>query len=216
MTVYLMLFVLSPFINKVIDGLTVKNELLFIALLAVISLYFGGIQNFDAYSTGKNLLNFILIYAIGDLFHKNQTKFDSLPTWLFLASFILLNAVEVVLYDYIPFHQLKVAIWILSFPYNSPLLIINAFILFVLFSRINIVSKGINWAAGSCLGIYMLHHHPVIDQKLSVLSNLLIENYSQLYTIMLFIVIALLICSVCIVIDKVVEYPIGKLFSIKK
>ena len=216
MTVYLMLFLLSPFINEVAERLTVKKELFFIVVLAIISIYLGCIHNFEAYSTGKNLLNFILIYTIGDLFHKQQSRFDKFPNWLFLIVFILLNTLEVFFYDFFSVPQLKGVIWKLSFPYNSPLLIINAFLLFVIFSRINIISKGINWAAGSCLGIYMLHHHPVVDSKLSSLSNYLIANYSQLNTVLLFVVMALSICAICIMVDKIVEYPIGKLFNVMR
>lgn len=216
MTVYLMLFVLAPFINKVLESITIKEEVLLVIILAIISMYIGGFQNFEAYATGKNVLNFVLIYAIGDLLHKNEEKLVKIPTWALIVAFVALNVMEVVAYDFVPSSHIKVAIWKFCFPYNSPLLLINAILLFAVFSRINISSRWINWAAGSCLGIYMLHHHPVIDEKLSILSNSIIDSYSQNNTILLFVALAIVVVIACIFIDKIVEYPIGKLFSKKK
>ena len=216
MTVYLMLLVLAPFINKVLESISMKNEFFMILVLAVISMYIGGFQKFEAYSTGKNVLNFIMIYAIGDLFHKSEEKFEKIPTWSLILAFFALNLIEMVSYDFIPSSHIQIAIWKVSFPYNSPLLILNAVLLFVVFSRINITSKWINWAAGSCLGIYMLHHHPVIDTRLSSLSNSIIESNSQNISILLFVALAIVIVISCIFIDKIVEYPIVKLFAKKK
>lgn len=216
MTVYLMFFVLSPFINKVLESISTKDELFLILVLVVISIYIGGFQKFEAYSTGKNVLNFIMVYAIGDLFHKSEEKCERTPTWSLIIAFFALNLIEMFSYDFIPSSHIQVAIWKISFPYNCPLLIINAVLLFVVFSRINITSKWINWTAGSCLGIYMLHHHPVIDEKLSALSKSIIESYSQNITILLFVVLTSVIVIFCTIIDIIVEYPIGKLFTKKK
>ena len=213
MTVYLMLFVLSPYVNKVIDCITVKEEVFLVLVLAIISIYIGGVQHFEAYATGKNILNFILIYTIGDLIHKYEEKISNVPTWLIFIAFIIFNILEVVAYDITSNEQVKTAIWISCFPYNSPFLIINAILLFAVFSRLDITISWINWAAGSCLGIYMLHHHPIIDQQLSKLSNSIICNFNQGQTIMLFGLLALSVVVVCVFVDKVIRCPIDRIFK---
>lgn len=213
MTVYLMLFVLSPYVNRLLESMTTKEELFIIMVLAVISIYVGGFHNFEAYSTGKNVLNFILIYSIGDLYGKNELTFNKIPAWTIVLLFVFFNLVEVYAYNSIKSITIKYLIWKMSFPYNSPFLIINAFLLFVAFSRISISSRLINWAAGSCLGIYMLHHHPVIDHNISLLSNSIIIRYSQLESCAIFVLIALLIVVISVLIDKFICIPINRAFN---
>jgi surface polysaccharide O-acyltransferase-like enzyme len=54
--------------------------------------------------------------------------------------------------------------FILGYSYASPLVIMQALSIFLLFSRINIQSKTINWLAASCLSIFLIHMHPAIKE----------------------------------------------------
>ena len=104
-------------------------------------------------------------------------------------------------------------IWKLSYPYCSPVLILNAVLLFLLFSRLHFKSKLVNWLAGSGFAIYILHHQHFVLYKLigPVVLFLYGEHNLPIFLIFYLGLFSFVIMFVCIVIDKIFE-PLQKLF----
>lgn len=50
----------------------------------------------------------------------------------------------------------------LDYSYNSPSIILQAMFLFLVFGRIQLQSRFVNWCAASCLSIFLIHMHPAI------------------------------------------------------
>ena len=90
-TVYLELYLISPFINKLILNLSKQHLLYFIGLLTIFVVYLGLIRHDPIYATGKNLTNFILIYSIGR-YLRNYDTFKPCHNYIGVATIIVLFA----------------------------------------------------------------------------------------------------------------------------
>jgi len=105
-------------------------------------------------------------------------------------------------------------IWRTSYPYHSPLLILNAVLLFVIFSKIKIRSQVINWLGSSVLAVYVIHHQHFVLYSIIKPIALTID---KLLTVPGLVFLALLgfafiILLVSILLDKLVT-PIWKILS---
>lgn len=211
MSIYMMLYVLSPFINKGLNTLSNREEIYLILVLAVISLYIGGIHTNPVYNNGKNILNFTLIYSIGDLIRRNEQMLNNISIWWIISMIVFIPLVEVTSYLSIHNEHIRSFIWQESFPYNSPGLIINGSLFFLLFSRMKFQSSIINWLAKSCLAVYLIHAHPALNPIFLNISNLILQNNCQVFTALIFLIYALLLLLLCVLIDKIVEILINAL-----
>lgn len=54
--------------------------------------------------------------------------------------------------------------FVLGYSYASSFVILQAVCLFLIFSRIQITNKAVNWCAASCLSIFLIHMHPAIKE----------------------------------------------------
>lgn len=87
---------------------------------------------------------------------------DKIKTGNIVLFYCLLNVVICTTYYFLHSTMVGKVLWNLSFPYCSPLLILNALLLFLIFSRINIKSKLINWLSASVLMVYVIHQQQFI------------------------------------------------------
>ena len=62
---YLILYILSPLLNKLIDHISKRQFQYFLLLQAVVVFYFGWYRNEDWSGMGYNFINFIFLYFIG-------------------------------------------------------------------------------------------------------------------------------------------------------
>ena len=51
-----------------------------------------------------------------------------------------------------------------GYSYEVPLVILQAIFLFLVFGKMHLSSKFINWCASSCLAIFLIHMHPSIKE----------------------------------------------------
>jgi hypothetical protein len=139
------------------------NVLLFI--LGVISVYFGITQGDPSLSDGKNLVNFLFLYLFGYTIKYYQKHLQRIYILYYLVAYILLNiSIISMLILFKRGTLIGDEIWQLAFPYCSPILILNAVLLFVVFSNISVNSKFVNVIASSMFAVYLLHCHPAIIQ----------------------------------------------------
>lgn len=152
--VYLYLFLFSPVINHYIKDLNAIKRLYLLAVLGFIAIYMAMVGD-KSLSDGKNLVFFIFIYVIGNTIKVYSEKIRNIKTIPLLISYILGNIFLVVMC--IHDDLIYKIVWNLAYPYCSPLLVINAICLFLLFGRMKFKSRIINWAASSSLAIYIIH-----------------------------------------------------------
>ena len=160
--IYLCLYLLSPIVNLPLQTNDAQKKLVYIGILAVISMLLG--HFIPSLSDGKNPVNFILIYYIGN-FIRHHLKH---PSKKIVGYYILFNLV--VFFSLFATSSLPVyRNWLydtLFFPYNSIGLFINAVLFFLCFETFSFKSKFINWIAISILPVYLLHENQYLSHYL--------------------------------------------------
>lgn len=153
---YFYLYLIAPVLNSYLSSNKRKVWLLFI--LGFMSVYMGWLMHDKSMVNGKNLVLFMFLYVLGDCLRAFKDKTDQISTRYFALLYFTLNFFLVLLFYVFSDSSLGHVIWNLSYPYCSPILIINAVLLFLIISRLHFKSRAINWLAGSVFAVYILHH----------------------------------------------------------
>ena len=205
--VYLVLYLIHPFINKLISSIN-KNgfRLLLIILIIVLSLL-PSLNNelLENNSIVYNLFFFVLIYLIGAYIRKY--KEDFVNTKLYIIGLV---------FSLVFFVVSNIFFWEVQ-QRNNICLIFMCFCLFVLFSKLKLKGKLINTIASTTFGIYLLHENPVF--RFFLWKDMLLQNQflTSPYFILVSIGAVLCVFLVCSLIDLfrqyVFEKPIFRFFS---
>jgi len=207
---YAQLYLIAPFVNKAIERMTRKQLLMTLLLFAYFSIYMGLIMSNGVYAGGKNIINFVFIYLIGRYIRLYMPiRETERQKYLIksLALYFSLAAVVFVLIGFAPNIIYKITSK-LSFPYNSPLLIIMAVLFFNIFRSVKINSKIINYLATSALSIYLIHENPCTSKYVYAPVSIWYENQSVAMLIVYMLAYALVIFFACIFIDKIRLYAV--------
>ena len=138
---------------------------------------FAGVMEETSLHDGKNLVLFMFLYVLGDCLREYKNDLQRIRTWILLLSYFLLNVGIMAVWMNTTETMVGKAVWRLSYPYCSPLLILNAVLLFLLFGRFNIKSKIINYLATSVFAVYIIHHQSFI--KNTVIAPIVTSIYNS-------------------------------------
>ncbi len=198
---YLYLYLVAPFVNKAIDKLALRERIGALVAFGVISIYFGCTEGDIALQDGKNLVNFIFLYLLGNTLKVSQDKWQSWNVWLQLGIFVAINVLTFTILYLSYGTYLHDFVFNISFPYRSPLLIINAILMFMMFGKLHINSVLINSIATSMFAVYIIHCQPMIHDifVMGALRNVLIFSGGVFVKLL---VLAIGIMLICVLIDK--------------
>lgn len=158
---YLYLFLFSPVINRFLEGISLKQRIYLLLVLFFMSVYVGGMMMGDRYLVeGKNLTNVLMFYVLGNTIKKYQKHWEKFPVYQLVIAVILLDISLVFVYSY--FSSISFRIWNYSFPYNSPLIILNSSLVFMIFAKMSFKSKLVNWLSGGIFACYLWQCVPVL------------------------------------------------------
>lgn len=177
--VYLLLLLLSPYINRLWDKTNRKQHVYIISALAFFSVYMGTIYGEISLVDGKNIVHFVLLYYIGRTISDYRKKLNSIGS---IRPFLLyVSLVTCIVLLYINFSEglIGTLVWLITFRYNSPLLIAESVLLFIAMSNMNINNKLINKFATASYPIYIMHNNkmyllwlaPAIFNGLKIFNN---------------------------------------------
>ena len=161
--VYVFLYLLSPIINSFLKSKTHKLYLLIVT--GVLAVYMGCLGE-PSLKDGKNVILFIFLYVVGDFLREFKHYWESIKSVYWALLWLILNVLLVV--SWLSLHDTPIGdvIWRLSYPYCSPILILNAITLFIVFGSIHLKSRCINWLASSVLAVYIIHHQHFVLYEL--------------------------------------------------
>lgn len=198
---YMILLLITPIINKYIETTPPNQFKIMCAILAFITIYLGIKSDDPSLNGGKNVVNFIFIYFLG---HGIREKifFPNFSLSFWMIMYFAFNIILCSIY-YLSFgHGLSNTIYHWGWGYNSPLLIINAMLFFMIFVNLKINSAKITKIAKSVFAIYLIHSNLHVQNilwplvlKTSIVKNLLLSN----------ILITIVILFICIVLDKILS-----------
>lgn len=154
-TSYIVLYFLSPLLNAFADKSSSREMLIYIVIL-----FFA--ENFIFLSYGT--INFCLLYLIGRYVRKTKMpeRLRLNPSHAYWITTLLLFIIVFVLYLTFHWDAVRMCKLVIAYSYSSPLVILQAVFLFLIFSRFNFESRVVNWCASSCLAIFLIHMHPAI------------------------------------------------------
>lgn len=207
---YLYLYLCAPIVNTFIESSSQKRTNILLIILGVIALYFGTTQGDPSLNDGKNLVNFLFLYLLGFTIKNYKKQIQRINLLYYLVAYIVLNII--IISTLLLFQRgtfIGDEIWQFTFPYCSPILILNAALLFVVFSRIQLSSKYVNALASSMLAVYLLHCHPAIVQIYKPVVRKFMET-SQVGLFTKSMMATILIMVVSILVDKILS-PLWKL-----
>lgn len=217
---YLIVYILSPYLNKVTEKMEehefAKFLLLLLVTISIIPIISSGriINN-----NGSNIINFIFMYYLGSYFKKYpidqnyHLKYTSRKKKIIILSilFFIMGVFNISLY-YLGEKMCNInsglfeylgSILIRSFTlYSNPLVIIQSCVYCLLFESINIKSKTINFIAKSTFGIYLIHDNHLIR---SFIYKYLIKPKPTTVTAGLYnlIKVSIIIFAVCFIIETI-------------
>ena len=172
---YVFLYLLSPMVNHYLKNITGKQRIFMLFILFFISIYTGTSGGDPTLSNGKNAINFIFIYMIGDSLRRYEILIDKLLGGVknITIIYVALNLLLVIGYINCSDNIIGKVLWRLSFPYSSPILLINSILFFSIFTKLSFQSTRINWLAKSSLAIYLIHaNRPLFIDLDGILENL--------------------------------------------
>lgn len=212
--IYVALYLISPYINIVLDKLsTQERKRLVILLLCVFSLWNIGVdilseigeKNINSMSTvgrlgssyGQTIVNFFVLYCIGAFIRLNQVKIKKRNSiFLFMAISFL------VFVWFIIESKTKTVITDFSFCYyHNPFIIAQSALLFLFFKEVSIRSIIINELASAAYGCYILQGY--------------ILNFAKIDHVATFsIPVLLLHLLICIIVTYLLSYLVYKIYTI--
>lgn len=203
---YIVLYFLSPYINKFIEALNKKDALsmifilLFFFSIAPTLLLSEGIT----FDYGKGFVNVVLSYLIGRCISLGYINLSRKQSIILGSSSIVLTYL---LMAFISYCNGKVMLKYF-FNDNSLLVIITAVCIFNIFNNLNFSSKFINFIAKHVLAVY-LFQYAAMDLFGKILDLNYFAGSSCFYLI--FIAYTFLLFVFCIVFDIIRDFVFGKL-----
>lgn len=181
---YLCLYLLSPFLNRLINNLNQKEHKGLIILLLFLFSFMPFITKQESIANdGLTLVNFIMLYFIGSYlkkypitenFHFKKYSKNKLQIILFLG-FICFGLLHFTVYwlgvGALSFNNSLLiqigSIFQTSFQtYSAPFVLCMSVCYFLWFSTLNIKSKVINFIASLVFGVYLIHDNRIIRNHL--------------------------------------------------
>ncbi len=194
---YLIMLLLSPFLNRMLVSLTKKQYLYFMGIVFVVMSLWSTLAGIDGIDNvisikkivdpymGKSLGGFLLMYIIGGylrLFVKQKDGEKKSPKLKYLGIFALLCICDFALCSI--FHEYKPVFGM----FNNPLVLAESAMLILFFRDFTFSSKFVNTVAGTTLGIYAIHENPYVRDWLWQVGNF---SNKHLYDTLIYIPIAI-------------------------
>lgn len=176
LTNYVIILLLSPFINKVLVEIDKKQFKILLGLLFVfLSIYptistMGGLK--EIFSTtkvlpieyGKSMISFLFMFIIGAYLKRFVTDDEKLH-FKYLGYFVGLCIIDFSLYYFLGNVMLnKVGLYNSAVfgQFSNPFVILESVSIFLFFRGFQFKSRVINYIAGTTIGIYAIHEHPLM------------------------------------------------------
>lgn len=178
MRIYIMLCLISPILNTVINSVNGREYLKIMILTMLIDVYFGYYQRMESvHWGGYNLIHFVNLYLLGAWLRKTNmlesrriSKYSKTRLLLIISG---LFTFKLLVYTSLHFFGIKDYFM----DYNNPFNIALAVMIVIFFHKIKIHnSSWIIAIAPAMLSVYMLHTHPMIWHHIESIFSIAIND----------------------------------------
>ena len=227
MTLYLLVIILSPYLNRALENL---NRTYFLILIGICFMLFSvwqplsmlepfegiiGIKKILSTEGGKSLYDFIYMYILGAFLRRYHLfeKHENIPEksiWnnplIYLLGFILMGILDVLIVNIYPDSGIEK---IITFN-DNPIVVLQCVLLFRTFEKLDLsrfqkIGNVINYISAGNFGVYMIHEHPLIRSFIwdDIFRTDDISFYNESAYLAKFILIILAVYAGCWIIDWV-------------
>lgn len=211
---YIVLFLLSPFINKLLQSIDSKRFVYLIVLFSLISTVIPTVLNYNYFC--NHLLWFIYVYIVGAAIKRYNVLQKLNSIYLFIIALLVSLIAFFIHYysnNYLDIGMIKDRIF---FPYDAQnvLELSFAILVFCAFSKIKIkYNPFINTLSSATFGVYLIHDHPAVREfvwNVIICGNRIINKQ---YFIVYEFISVLAVYIVCTIIEFIRKYTVEKLYS---
>lgn len=181
LSTYVLLYFLSPFINKgieILDEKKLRNVIIVLFIFNCVGGYIWGTFNANS---GYSILNFIFLYFLGrymklyDIF-----QYIERPILYYVVLFAITYSVGTYLYQH---HHYK--IFLKFYDYNNPLIVILSVLFFCMFRNMKI-NIDIRFLSKLTFGVYLFSDNDLVRNNLPDIFN---TDWSMLYILFITLII---------------------------
>lgn len=181
---YLVLYIISPFINCALNNSTQKRHFSYIVIGIILFSILPMCTNNLFYDNGRGFTieNFVLLYIIGAYLKKypiNKSRLLGVYSKSKINVILLFTAFFLLTFNFL-LYKLGISLpaggGILGYMHNvfskfftaycNPFIIIGSTCIFLIFSQMNIKSKFINKIGGLMFGVYLIHEFTYLNDVL--------------------------------------------------
>ena len=205
MTSYFMMYLFVPMMNKFADA---ANKKVFTATIVVILVLTTGSlmikQDGFRLNDGYSPIWLMIMYLVGAYMKKFNVG-AKMKKWLALLLYVISALCSFILCVFSK-KLLKIMLGndISYLSYTSPFVVLSAIFLFIFFSKLKFgkkTEKLINYITPAALGVYLIHTHPLVFNKLMKDIAMPLVNHGTAAMIFGSVAMALAVFIICIVID---------------
>lgn len=205
MTSYFMMYLFVPMMNMFADA---ANKKVFTATIVVILVLTTGSlmikQDGFRLNDGYSPIWLMIMYLVGAYMKKFNVG-AKMKKWLALLLYVISSLCSFILCVFSK-KLLKIMLGndISYLSYTSPFVVLSAIFLFIFFSKLKFgkkTEKLINYITPAALGVYLIHTHPLVFNKLMKDIAMPLVNHGTAAMIFGSVAMALAVFIICIVID---------------
>lgn len=215
-TTYIVLYLLSDYINILVKALSKKQMQILIGVLFVIWSLLPSLTFFTKIFSTKfefsNLDWFILMYLIGAYLKRFPLEKLTINKSIFLLVICLMLNILSILFLNKYFYKLKINPLDYSWTMNLLISLFTSILIFNIFSKINVKSKFINKISTGVFGVYLIHTQ-ILMRNVIWFKIFNITKYADTAKIVIyeiFVVVAIFI--ICTIIDFIRQFTIEKIY----
>jgi surface polysaccharide O-acyltransferase-like enzyme len=199
---YLGLMLLSPILNKAVEGMTSKQLLHSILFFTVVMLYLGWYHKVEATNYGNSLISFLWLYLIGR-YIGTDLSLDTIRRWrwVWLAGYVAacMGLFTLIMLRYHCALQIHYPL-----DYNNPFVVIAAVMLLLFFLSFSFQSKAVNWLASSVFAAYLLQESVYLGHLwLYPRMRELFVAVPDGYRILALLGVSVVFLLICVSVDKI-------------
>ena len=203
---YLIMYLLSPYLNAFLDKASKKNLVLSIVAFFVAQQFYGRFGgDMGHFHGGYSALSFIGLYLLAGYARRFPHKITRMSA---TAHFGIFMGFTLLMFGLICYFKNPIIDGGHSiFHYNHPIVILSSFSLFLAFTQIPLKSKFVNWMASSAFAIYLIHDNFLLRGGYQSFMNHLFYNTPSPVSAFFYVFAVILVIGlVCILIDKIRQF----------
>lgn len=229
---YLIVYCLSPFLNKLINSISKRDHQKLIIVLVVILSIFPYITGNRIYTnSGYTLYNFIILYIVGAYLNRYPLResylFKNLSDNLYqILTLIIFFTCVIINYSFYKtalsltetnsiFGILGKNITDMSYAYSNPLIMLQSVAYFAFFSTLKLKSKFINRVSQLTLGVYFIHDNVYMRLNIYKWLKIDIPEITSCKFLIYTLLIAIGIYIACLIIEWIRQFIFKGIYKLK-